>query len=314
MTAVTTMEKWCRVPNIPNSMGDFKRYLIENDMSLRLKNLKSGLDAASIAVIDRDVEFILNYPNEKTSFAEEFYCRDPYYLLTFDEKEQLAVEQQKLSFLQKKGTLGGPEVSVWEHGLKDLPSSVLNYIKGKSFVDAGAYIGDSALVLKKYGPSKIYCFEVEEENLKELQKNTKKDRDFIEIVPCALFSKRCRLSFRGMRAGSTSLSVPGDAEIEAIDLDSFCQDKKNVKIGLIKADIEGAEMDMLEGAKAIIIRDRPVLSLCIYHNPKQFFEMKPLLESWGLNYKFFIQKHVINCSIEETTLIAYPKELDESAA
>lgn len=63
-----------------------------------------------------------------------------------------------------------------------------------------------------------------------------------------------------------------------------------------------------------IKRDRPVLSLSIYHNPKEFFEIKPALERIvkTLNYKITIEKH---CPFPQATveivLFAYPKELDD---
>jgi len=70
-------------------------------------------------------------------------------------------------------------------------------------------------------------------------------------------------------------------------------------------------MELLRGARKIISRDRPVLILVIYHNPEQFFEMKPMLESWNLGYKFVIRKQMGGAHLIETTLIAYPQELEE---
>jgi FkbM family methyltransferase len=301
-----------QAPTAENTLGgDFKCYLIENNMPERLKELKSGLDDESLGVIDRDMAFILNYPNRKSVFAENFLCENQENLLLPKEREILHCEQAALKSFWAKGFIGASESLVYEHGLRALPQSVKDYIRGKSFVDAGAYIGDSALMLKKYKPSKIYSFEISQKNLPQLRQNTANDKGSIEVVPYALFSQNGYLSCDDIGGEGNSLFFSGDSQIETITLDSFYENRQREKLGFIKADIEGAEMEMLRGAKNIIIRDRPVLALCIYHNPEQFFEMKPMLESWGLNYKFLIRKQMGGPHIVETTLIAYPKELDE---
>ncbi|MDR0445007.1 MAG: FkbM family methyltransferase [Puniceicoccales bacterium] len=301
-----------RSPTAENTLGgDFKRYLLENNIPERLKELKSGLDGASSAIIDRDLEFILNYPNRRSVFAENFLCENQENLMLPKEIEILRHEQAVLKVLRAKGAIGGSESLVYEHGLKALPQSVKDYIKGKSFIDAGAWIGDSALVLRKYQPSKIYSFEISQKSLPQLRQNTANDKGLIEIIPYALSSQEGYLSYDDMGGEGNSLFYSGDNRVKTITLDSFFESGNRGKLGYIKADIEGAEMDMLRGAKNIITRDRPVLVFCIYHNPEQFFEMKPMLESWGLNYKFLIRKQMGGPHIVETTLIAYPQELDE---
>jgi hypothetical protein len=46
----------------------------------------------------------------------------------------------------------------------------------------------------------------------------------------------------------------------------------------------------LAGAINTIKKQKPVLLLSIYHNANDFFEIKPLIESWNLGYKFKIRK------------------------
>jgi hypothetical protein len=47
-----------------------------------------------------------------------------------------------------------------------------------------------------------------------------------------------------------------DAEVERLGL----------RIGLLKADVEGVELAVLRGAKQTLLRDRPELNIAIYHN------------------------------------------------
>jgi len=54
--------------------------------------------------------------------------------------------------------------------------------------------------------------------------------------------------------------------IECKRLDNFRNEKKITGTKLIKADIERMGLEMLLRAEAIIRKNRPVLSLSIYHN------------------------------------------------
>jgi len=111
------------------------------------------------------------------------------------------------------------------------------------------------------------------------------------------------------RYGNTPSST-----VEMIDLDSFAEEHIHDKIGFIKSDIEGAMLDALRGMKKVITSNRPVLSLSIYHNTDEFFEVKPLLEEMveNLNYKITIQSlFPVASTTCEVVIFAYPRELSD---
>lgn len=54
-------------------------------------------------------------------------------------------------------------------------------------------------------------------------------------------------------------------EISIITLDSFVEEN-NIRVGLIKVDIEGSEQDFLKGAEKTIKTQKPFLLISIYHN------------------------------------------------
>lgn len=64
----------------------------------------------------------------------------------------------------------GVEVFVHESGLRYLPKNVLEGIAGRDVLGIGAYIGDSALVLNKHTPRRIYAVEPMAENIIMLKK------------------------------------------------------------------------------------------------------------------------------------------------
>ena len=74
-------------------------------------------------------------------------------------------------------------------------------------------------------------------------------------------------------------------------------------IEFLKADIESYELDMLFGAKNLIIKNRPKIAICIYHSPGDMFEIINYLHSLVPEYKFIIRHH--STCLQETVLYAF---------
>ena len=72
-------------------------------------------------------------------------------------------------------------------------------------------------------------------------------------------------------------------------IDAYVEEN-NITVGLIKTDVEGFEQELLRGALNTIKRDKPVLMISIYHTFDDFWDIKPLIESWNLGYTFTIKK------------------------
>ncbi len=77
-----------------------------------------------------------------------------------------------------------------------------------------------------------------------------------------------------------------------------------LRVGLIKTDLEGMEQDFLAGAKETIMKQKPILLLSMYHNDSDFFDMKRLLESWNVGYHFKVRRGREHSISLETMLIA----------
>lgn len=87
-----------------------------------------------------------------------------------------------------------------------------------------------------------------------------------------------------------------------VAIDDFVAEH-GIRVGLIKVDIEGAEQSFLRGAKKTICEQKPILLISIYHNVSDFLDIKPMIESWNLGYKFKIFKPVMGTVSSETVLI-----------
>ena len=196
------------------------------------------------------------------------------------------------------------------------PSDVQEKVKGKDIIDGGGFVGDSAMVFTEHHPRKVYTFEANpgtvptmrriiEENAAKL--GNKKDK--IEIIPLALGRSKGTLAFysRGECDAGATTRVVGTTpahEVSMVSIDEFVGERA-LNVGLIKLDVEGVEYDTILGAKETIIQQKPILIVSIYHTFKDFFEIKPLIESWGLGYKFEIRHHRPSAPDWEFMLMAY---------
>lgn len=188
----------------------------------------------------------------------------------------------------------------YEYNIQEF--SDLSDLKNRSIIDVGGYIGDSALVFRKYSDAPLYVFEPSSKNF-ELLLKTIKLNNLKNIIPenLALGDNNALVSIAENGSGS-SINKNGE-QIKQITLDSYVKEH-NINVGLIKSDIEGYEKNLLLGAKNTILNQRPKLLISMYHNYEQFFGLKPMLEQWG--YKCKVVRSTDGNVLIETTLVAEP--------
>lgn len=68
-------------------------------------------------------------------------------------------------------------------------------------------------------------------------------------------------------------------------------------VGFIKMDIEGAEFNALQGAKNTIVRDKPLLAICVYHSHGDTFAIMDYLHQIVPEYRFLL-RHYSATSVE----------------
>jgi FkbM family methyltransferase len=281
--------------------SDFtENYLFKKDLNEKIANLKKDLDADSQELIDKIMK------RQKYIFTHNLLDNR----LIFD-LDELREQRKVQSFLKKKKYYSGmgllPESFYYHSGLKFLPNDVLAKIKDKDVIDGGAFTGDSALIFgKEYLFNNIYSFEPNRSNLIKLKENIAEYK-MENVIPInkGISSKEGKVKFR-VQGMASSVSSGGSEEIEVTAIDKFAENNgSNMDIGLIKFDIEGSEFDGIVGCINTIKKFRPVLLISIYHTGKDFFEIKPLLESLNLGYKFMIKKINPNSPAREIMLIAY---------
>ncbi|WP_334094356.1 FkbM family methyltransferase [Helicobacter typhlonius] len=196
-------------------------------------------------------------------------------------------------------------VFCYKHGLDTFSPQTLQKIKNLDIIDVGGFVGDSALIFQHFTDKNIYSFEATNRSYNLMLESIRLNHAQ-RIVPIkkALGSEHTTMTINIYGSASSLINDVGNdkEEVEIITLDSYVNEHQ-LKIGLIKVDIEGFEMEFLKGAKETICQQKPAMILSIYHQASDFFDIKPLLESWNLNYTFRVYKPIDDNISLETTLM-----------
>jgi FkbM family methyltransferase len=162
------------------------------------------------------------------------------------------------------------------------------------FVDCGAYDGDSIrtfLDQPKKSFKKIYGFEPDPANFRKLREEVslRAERDSITLQCAAVGAHNGSVTFSG--DGNEASSVgKGEMVVNCITLDEVLSGTEPT---YIKMDIEGAELDALNGARKIIQRHSPVLAICSYHLQNHLWKIPLLIQSMNPSYSFFLRPHLL---------------------
>lgn len=109
------------------------------------------------------------------------------------------------------------------------------------------------------------------------------------------------LSFNVGHGEGASITANGTSYIAVASLDELLQGHS---VDFIKIDLEGTELQVLNGARGLIERARPVLALSLYHRPKDLWELPLALKAMCDGYRLYIRQHYFNSF--ERVLYAVP--------
>jgi FkbM family methyltransferase len=207
-----------------------------------------------------------------------------------------------------------PEANPRNTEMQYLPSDVPEWNRRDGsvrFVDCGAFRGDTLEQLLDAGvPIEASAhFEPDTDNFDQLVRVV---RARVESTgrpasswPCAVGKRSGVVSFQQGSGEASRVSAEGSATVPVVALD-------DVLVGwhptLVKMDIEGSEIEALEGARRLLEADRPRLAVCVYHRPDHLWRIPLLLSSWREldGYSFYLRSHGFNGF--DTVLYANPDE------
>ena len=182
--------------------------------------------------------------------------------------------------------------------------------KGDVVIDAGSNMGMFALFAAKYNQCKVYAFEPYPAVISLLSKNITNNNldEKIKVVPLGLSNTICDVKFKifsqDIWGASFVLNRKSkhakweEITIQCVSLDKWVKENQITKIDFIKADIEGAERLLLQGATEVLKTMQPKISICTYHLPDDPEVLEKIILDANPNYT------VIQ---EEKKLFAYVK-------
>lgn len=180
------------------------------------------------------------------------------------------------------------------------------------FVDVGGFTGDTTLdYINTYGENsfkKIYIYEITKQNF-DVIKNNLKNYENIEIRNKALKDKKGFINIDESLVDSSANRTKNDdfGNVECVSLDEDI----NEKVTMIKMDIEGDEIDALNGAKNTIIKNTPKLLISVYHKNTHLWEIPLLINNLNKNYNYYLRYYGSYVYPTEVVLIATPKNKKE---
>lgn len=184
----------------------------------------------------------------------------------------------------------------------------LKSLKGRSvsYVDCGAYNGDTYIdLMSQQGIDcrQALLLEPDPENFNALTSNLNNDKYRNAIcLPIAAADKYSILTFNAGQGEGGAIGSNGNVHIAAVSLDEILC---NTPVDFVKLDVEGAEAQVIKGARRVIENSRPVLALSLYHNPQDLWELPELVFGICKEYNFYIRQHYYNSF--DSVFYAVPK-------
>jgi FkbM family methyltransferase len=179
------------------------------------------------------------------------------------------------------------------YSAREYDSDSIRFDAQDVILDLGANIGIFAIRYGKEFPTvPIHCFEPNPRVYKRLVRNLEAN-SLINAVAVNAAAAECtgvRPFFVGRNTVAGSL-IEGGAlspafNIEVIDLDTYCKAHSITSIGLLKIDVEGAEVAVLEGAQCALKSAKYVIIEC--HSPALESSVRTIMA--GYNFEATVKR------------------------
>ncbi|MEW5930234.1 MAG: FkbM family methyltransferase [Gemmatimonadota bacterium] len=158
---------------------------------------------------------------------------------------------------------------------------------GDTVLDIGAHVGYYSLlssVLAGDGGT-VWAFEPNPRNCAFLRRHVEINRrGNVRVTEAAVSDAagRARFDF-GRGSGTGRLSGDGAIEVETVRLDDFVRER-GISPTAVKVDVEGAEVQVLDGARATLAEHRPVIFLST-HGAEVHRASMQLLRELGYGFR-----------------------------
>jgi FkbM family methyltransferase len=232
-----------------------------------------------------NLDLPVNIYDQKTNVVKAYYL--------FDDDESRAEYIFQLNLMISLDERDAPPADFLENQYFD--EKIINLNNNEEFVDCGSYTGDtieSFLQRTENNFKAIYAFEPDQKNLKELRamsyriSGNKKSK--FHLYDCGVGAVNETVRFSSFGNESSHISDSGEIEVKISKLDDIMHQFHPT---FIKMDIEGAELDALEGAISTIQRCFPKMAICTYHRQNHLWEIPLFLKAIYPAYRIYLRRY-----------------------
>lgn len=160
-----------------------------------------------------------------------------------------------------------------------------------TFFDVGGFDGESTEdFIKRAGAyRKIYFFEPDQKVIEKAKKRLRNNKD-IEFIQAGVGEKKGAAHYDAVGNGSGNITEAGTEIVQIVALDDYI-DQENT---YVKMDVEGYEMQVLQGMKRTIKRYKPMLAVSVYHKCGDMHKLLNTILAWNPNYKIYMRHYTKN--------------------
>ncbi len=197
------------------------------------------------------------------------------------------------------------------------PVELAKRIDYSRFVDAGAFTGDTLLDWLQYcrhanmanDTLMYWAFEPGSEQYAQLQQTVQGIQWPCKIAtyPVALGNAPRDRTLAGKGAAATVANDDHQDKSTHIVKEERLDDIEGVTPTFIKADVEGFELPLLEGALSVISRCKPALAISVYHRVDDPWKIPLWIKRHCPDYSLYLRHH--STAWGDTVLYAIPPEV-----
>ena len=162
---------------------------------------------------------------------------------------------------------------------------------GAIVIDGGVLDGITSALFCGLGCN-VYSFEMDKINYENSQPLAKEKGFVLENLGLGAYNhdmKYIRAPFGNPAA--SKLDNHGEDITKIVSLDWYVREKGLPRVDCIKLDVEGAELEVLKGAKTTLARWKPILLLSAYHKLDDFWTLMNFVKSVRPDYEWICRHY-----------------------
>lgn len=180
-------------------------------------------------------------------------------------------------------------------------SGLLRFNDDEVYVDGGAFDGDSVRMFidnvnGQY--DRVLAFEPDPKTFERLSHNLK-ELPKVQVFNAGLHRVPGTLGFNNDGSRGAIITADGECNIQVTSVDEVLNGDR---ASFIKMNIEGAELEALNGSAKTIAAWHPKMAISVYHRPSDLYEIPKLIQELGSDYRLYLRQH--DGGIIETVLYA----------